>query len=70
MYSNIAGHSGRAVWGLGLDCSDRSDTGIVGSNPAQGMAVCPRLSVLCCPVKVEALRGADHSSKVSYQMCK
>jgi hypothetical protein len=24
--------------------------GIVGSNPAQGMDVCPRLSVLCCPV--------------------
>jgi hypothetical protein len=24
---------------------------IVGSNPAQGMDVCPRLSVLCCPVR-------------------
>jgi hypothetical protein len=24
--------------------------GIVGSNPVQGMDVCPRLSVLCCPV--------------------
>jgi hypothetical protein len=24
--------------------------GIVVSNPAQGMDVCPRLSVLCCPV--------------------
>jgi hypothetical protein len=24
--------------------------GILGSNPAQGMDVCPRLSVLCCPV--------------------
>jgi hypothetical protein len=30
----FAGHSGRAVWGVGLD---RSDTGIVGSNPAQDM---------------------------------
>jgi hypothetical protein len=43
----LAGLSGCAVWGVGLD---RSDTGIVGSNPAQGMDVCPRLSVLCCPV--------------------
>jgi hypothetical protein len=43
---------------------------IVGSNPVQGMAVCPRLSVLCCPVKVEALRRADHSSKESYHMSK
>jgi hypothetical protein len=38
---------GRAVWGVGL-C--RLVAGIVGSNPAQGMDVCPRLSVLCCPV--------------------
>jgi hypothetical protein len=29
---------------------DRSKTGIVGSNPAQGMDVCLRFSVLCCPV--------------------
>jgi hypothetical protein len=29
---------------------DRSNTEIVGSNPAQGMDVCPRFSVLCCPV--------------------
>jgi hypothetical protein len=27
-------------------------------------------SVLCCPVQVEALRGADHSSKESYHMSK
>jgi hypothetical protein len=33
--------------GVGLD---RLVAGIVGSNPAQGMDVCPRLSVLCCPV--------------------
>jgi hypothetical protein len=29
---------------------DRSNTRIVGSNPARGMAVCPRFSVLCGPV--------------------
>jgi hypothetical protein len=33
-----AGHSGRAVWGEGLG---RLVAGIVGSNPAQGMDVCP-----------------------------
>jgi hypothetical protein len=43
----LAGHSGRAVWGVGLG---RLVTRIVGSNPAQGMDVCPSLSVLCCPV--------------------
>jgi hypothetical protein len=42
-----AGHSGRAVWGVGLG---RLAAGIVGSNPAQGMDVCLRFSVLCCPV--------------------
>jgi hypothetical protein len=42
-----AGHSGRAVWGVGLG---RLVAGIVGSNPAQGMDVCPRLFsvVLSC----------------------
>jgi hypothetical protein len=29
---------------------DRSDNGIVSSNPARGMDVCSRFSVLCCPV--------------------
>jgi hypothetical protein len=28
----------------------RSNTGIVGSNPARDMDVSPRSSVLCCPV--------------------
>jgi hypothetical protein len=28
----------------------RSNIGIAGSNPARGMDVCLRLSVLCCPV--------------------
>jgi hypothetical protein len=27
-----------------------SNTGILGSNPTRGMDVCPRFSVLCCPV--------------------
>jgi hypothetical protein len=38
-----AGHSGRAVWGVGLG---RLVAGIMGSNPAQGMDVCP-LSFCC-----------------------
>jgi hypothetical protein len=32
------------------------------------MDVCPRVSVLCCPVSVEALRWADTLAKESYQM--
>jgi hypothetical protein len=32
------------------------------------MDVCTRVSVLCCPVSVEALRWADPSAKESYQM--
>jgi hypothetical protein len=28
----------------------RSNIGIAGSNPSGDMDVCPRLSVLCCPV--------------------
>jgi hypothetical protein len=67
VYLYFAGHSGHAVWGVGLG---RLVAGIVGSNPTQGMDVCPRLSVLCCPVQVEALRRADHSSKESYHMSK
>jgi hypothetical protein len=43
----LDGYSGRAVWGVGLG---RLVAGIVGSNPAQDMDVCPSLSVLCCPV--------------------
>jgi hypothetical protein len=42
----------------------------MGSNLASGMDVRPRLSVLCCPVQVEALRRAAHSSKESYHMFK
>jgi hypothetical protein len=29
---------------------DRSNIEIWGSNPARRMGVCPRFSVLCCPV--------------------
>jgi hypothetical protein len=32
--------------------------------------VCLRLSVLCCPAQVEALRRADPQSEESYQMSK
>jgi hypothetical protein len=32
------------------------------------MDVCPRVSVLCCPVSVEALRRADPPVKESYQV--
>jgi hypothetical protein len=46
---------------------DRSNIGIAGSNLASGMDVCPRVSVLCCPVSVEALHQADPPSKESYQ---
>jgi hypothetical protein len=42
--------------------------GIASSSPALGMDVCPHISVLCCPVSVEALRWADPPTKESYQM--
>jgi hypothetical protein len=47
---------------------DCSNIGIAGSNPASGMDVCLRVSVLCCRVSVEALRRADPPAKESYQM--
>jgi hypothetical protein len=47
---------------------DRLNIGIASSIPDSGMDVCPRVSVLCCPVSVEALRWADPPSKESYQM--
>jgi hypothetical protein len=34
------------------------------------MDVCLRLSVLCCPLSVEALRWTDPPPKESYQMSK
>jgi hypothetical protein len=48
----------------------RSNTGIVGSNPARGMDVYLHFSVLCCPVQVVALWRADPLSKESYRMSK
>jgi hypothetical protein len=47
---------------------DRLNIGIAYSKPAWGMDVCLRVSVLCCPVSVEALRRADPPAKESYQM--
>jgi hypothetical protein len=57
-----AGLNSRAVYG-------RLNIGIAGSNTAFGMDMCPRVSVLCCPVSVEALRRADPPAKESYQIC-
>jgi len=39
----------------------------MGSSLAQGMAICPPFSVLCCSVYVEALRWADPPSRESCQ---
>jgi hypothetical protein len=47
---------------------DSLNVEIAGSNPARGMDVCLRVSVLCCPVSVEALRRADPPAKESYQI--
>jgi hypothetical protein len=47
---------------------DRLNIGITDSNPAWGTDVCPCVSVLCCPVAVEALHQADTPAKESYQM--
>jgi len=41
---------------------DRSNTGILGSNLAPGMAASSCCSVLCCPMQTEALRWADAPS--------
>jgi hypothetical protein len=48
---SIAGPGGSAVSGVGLG---RLVTGIMDSNPAQGMGVCLCVSVLCCSVYAEA----------------
>jgi hypothetical protein len=47
---------------------DHSNIEITGSNPARGMDVCLRLSVLCCPVLVKALCWTDPPTKESYEM--
>jgi hypothetical protein len=45
---------------------DRLNIGMAGSNLSWGMDVCLRVSMLCCPVSVEALRRADPPAKKSY----
>jgi hypothetical protein len=46
------------------------NTEMMGSNPARGMDMCPRFSVLCCSVQVQAMRWTDPPSKESYQNVK
>jgi hypothetical protein len=77
LYQNHAGHfllyevhspvsvAVRSKAGTVYDCLN---IGIAGSNPAWGMDVFPRVSVLCCPESVEALRRADPPAKESYKM--
>jgi hypothetical protein len=48
----------------------RSEVGIVGSKPTQGMDVWCLRVFFCVCVQVEALRHADHRLKESYQMSK
>jgi hypothetical protein len=47
-----------------------SNTGILGSNPTQGMDVCPRFSVLVFSCIGRGLALAYHPSKNSYQLSK
>jgi hypothetical protein len=49
MYS-LSDHTGRVVYGM--NCIVRSNTGIVDSNPTQGMDVCLRLFCVCVVVCV------------------
>jgi pyrroloquinoline quinone (PQQ) biosynthesis protein C len=62
--SDAAGSRGRA------ECLDRFNDETMSSDSCQGMDIWPRLSVLCCPVEVEALRRTDPPSKESYQIPK
>jgi hypothetical protein len=45
------------------DHSDRSNTGILGTNPIWGMYVCSRFSMLSCPAHVETFRRIDPPSQ-------
>jgi hypothetical protein len=47
---------------------DRLNIEFAGLNPAWGTDVCLCLSVLCCPVSVEALCWTHPPTKESYQM--
>lgn len=48
-----AGHSGPAIWDVGLV---RLDSGTLGSNPTRGMDIFRRISVLCCDGMIIRLR--------------
>jgi hypothetical protein len=48
----------------------RSEAGIVGSNPTQGMDVWCMCVFLCLCTGKEVLRRADHPPKESYRMSK
>jgi hypothetical protein len=52
-----------AVWSNAHMVLGRLNTGIMGSNPAVGIYVCPRFSVLCCVGRGHA--RADLPSKES-----
>jgi hypothetical protein len=60
----MEGPSGRAVRGEGLD---RLDAEIVSLNPAYGMHVCPRLSVVLSCVGRGVCDGLITRPKESYQ---
>jgi hypothetical protein len=64
-YTVLVSTAKQSKAGTVYDCLN---IGIAGSNPGWGMDVCPRVSVLCHPVLVEALRRADPLAKESYQM--
>jgi hypothetical protein len=57
-----------AEWSKECTVYNHLNTGIAGLNPAWGMDACLHVSVLCCPVLVEALCWADPPAKESYQM--
>jgi hypothetical protein len=51
----------------------RSEAGILGSNPTQGMDVyclCVCVPFFCVCVQVDALRRVDHPPKDSYRLSK
>jgi hypothetical protein len=48
----------------------RSNAGIVGSNPFQGIGVCVHVFRVFVALYIAALRRADDSSKESYRLCK
>jgi hypothetical protein len=63
-YTASVDHSGRAVYSINV--FPRSNTGIVSSNPTQGMDGCLLFFRVCVLLLVAALRRADYPSKKSY----